>query len=636
MNQSNQKKFLILMIVGFTLVLTLGSSYALLRNSQIGNNSYTMNVGNLEVTFQDERTNALTITNMYPMTDEEGLSQEDELTFVVKNTGNLPATYNVYIEETSTSPAFKTVIRYVDKKGTNAYSDVKVLNDNKYIDERARLSVNEEATYKVKLWLSEEADTTYMNKTFRAKIVVDALQDMGSTLLNDIYHPKNASCKTYVEEDGIIYISGSKDCIDFNYVWYSGKLWRITAIYPDGSMKMITEDLITAIYWGSNIEYDGSYIYQWLNEDFKDTLINPNSILKEDAIWNYSTDGNSTPVKPETIETQKTKIAPIGLLNAYEYYKSYQNTIDDYGYLNIGYFWWLITPYSVSSVRYVGDIGYLNYISPSSSMIGSRPTVILQSDILLTGSGTKNDPYKISGNAYNAANDGDLLNTRFSGEYVKFDGDLYRIVSTENSITKLTKIDYIRDGSNNVVNKNFASTLYFGKSTNSQTETYWDYYLNNTWYNSISPIYKSMIIDGTFYLGLYIYNGNYKQTICKDTVSELDSKVTKIGEVNSCTRYTSSDTDKTYVGKVGLQRVGEMFSSQLGSGSSSSSDIWLITPSDASYVYNVGFNGGVLYYSPSSNAFGSRPSINLKSTIIIAGGTGLEEDPYTIEDSDNT
>ena len=31
-------------------------------------------------------------------------------------------------------------------------------------------------------------------------------------------------CKTYIEEDGITYISGIQNCIDFNYVWYSGKI----------------------------------------------------------------------------------------------------------------------------------------------------------------------------------------------------------------------------------------------------------------------------------------------------------------------------------------------------------------------------------------------------------------------------
>jgi len=170
-----QSKVIVMILVS-VLVIAIGSSYALLRNSQVGTNAYTINAGNLEVIIKDEETESLTISNMYPMTDEEGLSQTDELTFVVKNTGDIPALYDVYIEETSTNPAFKTVIRYVDKKNDGEYSNIKVLSDNKYIDQSSFINVDEEVTYKVKLWLAEEADITYMNKTFTAKIIVEASQ----------------------------------------------------------------------------------------------------------------------------------------------------------------------------------------------------------------------------------------------------------------------------------------------------------------------------------------------------------------------------------------------------------------------------------------------------------------------------
>ena len=81
-------------------------------------------------------------------------------------------------------------------------------------------------------------------------------------------------------------------------------------------------------------------------------------------------------------------------------------------------------------------------------------------------------------------------------------------------------VDYLKNGTS-VLNKNYASSVYFGKSGNTQEDTYWDYYLNNTWYNSISSTYKNMIIDGTFYLGFYPSNTNYKSTICKDSKYEI-------------------------------------------------------------------------------------------------------------------
>jgi hypothetical protein len=45
------------------------------------------------------------------------------------------------------------------------------------------------------------------------------------------------------------------------------------------------------------------------------------------------------------------------------------------------------------------------------------------------------------------------------------------------------------------------------------------------------------------------------------------------------------------------------------------------------YVGAVGYTSGNLAY----NTFGVRPVVNLKSTILISGGTGSNIDPYVIK-----
>ena len=120
------------------------------------------------------------------------------------------------------------------------------------------------------------------------------------------------------------------------------------------------------------------------------------------------------------------------------------------------------------------------------------------------------------------------------------------------------------------------------------------------------------MIDGTYYLGAYSNTPNYKTTICKD--ANLDTVTTA-----NCTRYTSTDKDKTWTGKVGLLRVGEMFSSQLDGGTSM---IWLITPYGSSRVRSIVGNGTIDLNEATSDSFGVRPTITLKSTIKITGGTG--------------
>ena len=125
-------------------------------------------------------------------------------------------------------------------------------------------------------------------------------------------------------------------------------------------------------------------------------------------------------------------------------------------------------------------------------------------------------------------------------------------------------------------------------------------------------VQPNMMVHGTYYLGLY--TTNYKETICKDV--NLNNVTTK-----NCTKYTSSDTDKTFTGKVGLLRAGEMFSTQLGSGYSSSSGIWIMTPQSASSMCYT-FNSDLLNGSSISSSYGVRPSIVIKSGIKITSGTG--------------
>ena len=457
-----------------------------------------------------------------------------------------------------------------------------------------------------------------------------------NAVIESVNNPSNTSCKTKVEEDGITYISGTKDCINFNYVWYSGKLWRITAINPDGTMKMITDDIITTISYGSDVNfydiskkddptYTGSWMYQWLNEDFLDTLYNYQNIIVEDSAWNITTNSITGTKLPETTLINNSTIGkktPVGLLNSYEYYLSYKNTSYELGYLNIGYYWWLLNPYSSSSVWSVYHYGRADGYTPSLTD-GTCPSINLKSNIQLSGGlGTKDDPYTISGDKEQPIINTTLLNTRTVGEYVVFDEDgdistkdLYRIVGIEDGKVKLNKNDYIKNDTT-IVKKKFSTNTTYGNGT---SDDYWDYYLNNTWYNSLASI--DMLDKGTYYIKA-MSSGSYKNSLC---YTDNTIETTK-----DCVKTTSIWN----TGYVGLSRYGEMFASQQGDGYNSSSTIWLITPYSSSYVWYV-YNYGNANSSNPSNVYGTRPSstrpsINLKSNVVITGGTGTKSNPFTI------
>ena len=497
------------------------------------------------------------------------------------------------------------------------------------------------------VWLNAATSEEIENvpDTFNIEYVNTKAVTINNAIKMSIANNVTSTCNNLtVEEDGITYLSGSQDCINFNYVWYSGKLWRITAINQDGSLKMITDDAITTISYNpqskvnfydiskkDDTSYTGSYMYQFLNEDFLDTLYNYQNIIVEDSTWNTtnsnasSKDDISTKLPETTLINNSTigKNTSVGLLNSYEYYLSYKNSgsTSDYaqGYLNIGYDWWLLNPYNSSNGWHVNGDGGGNYYDPSL-INGARPSINLKSNIQLSGgSGIKNDPYTILGDKEQPTINTTLLNTRTVGEYVVFDEDgdsstkeLYRIVSIEDGKTKLNKNDNIKSGTD-VVEKMFSTSSTYG---NGDSDDYWDYYLNNTWYNSLAS--KNMLDKVTYYIKQFDHGTSYKNSLC-NTNNTIET-------TKDCVKTTSIWN----TGYVGLPRYGEMFASQQGKGSSSSNSIWLITPYSSSRVWSVSGSGdGYSNFNP-SNTYAARPSIYLKSNVVITGGDGTKTNPFTI------
>ncbi len=445
-------------------------------------------------------------------------------------------------------------------------------------------------------------------------------------VLNSINNHPNT---TWTDVDNVIYFSGEENTINYNYVWYSGKLWRIMALNPDGSMKLITDNMMTTIAWGKNIEYNGSWVYQWLNEDFYDTLYDPNNILVTDATWNYTTDGNRIPSKPDTLPNQKTVNAPIGLISSYEYYVASKlcDTLSSgakkSNYLDIHHRFWHITPQHDKAVRSTFEDGKQDLYDrhPGNYQRAIRPSIYLNKYVEFTGTGTKNDPYKIIGDIPNV-NNNDLLNTRISGEYVLFDNDVYRIIDIFDNKAKIMRVDYLRNG-NKGIEIHIARTIVYGNPAHPQNSEWWDYYLPNIWFPTISLDYQKMVVDGIYYLGKYPDYTSYKNTICTD--ANLDSV-----RVKDCNKYTASD--KIYIGKVGISRIGEMFAAQQLDYETVPLKMWTITPYDDVENRIVHDSNSLWRHATWGGFHVVHPTLYLKESIKITGGDGTFNNPYTISE----
>jgi hypothetical protein len=589
-------------------ILLLGLSFAWLTLTLNSTKKNAITAGNLSIVLSDTASNGISLENAYPLSDADG-QETTEYTFTITNNGTLVSDYTIYLDdtalETGETRISDSAIKYSISKNSGS-STIALLNttgtDPNRILNSGTIATGVTDTYSLRVWMADSATIDDMGKVFRG-------------IFNATNIGANGAINTTDTDE--TFITGTNPN---NYVWYSGKLWRAVAKNTsDNSVKLVTQWDISAVpYNASATTFSGSYMEQWLNDTGSDgflgTLYNYTNYIKTDSSWNATLDATALGSITKPANTTMVTDA-VGLLNMYEYQMSYTGATYGTGYLNNGLYWWTLTPYSASDVRYVYISGDAYDCSPTYTF-GVRPSINLKSSVIISGgSGTETDPYTLSGDTSAAIND--LLNTRKSGEYVTFDGGSYRIVDVEDSTTQLVSSEPLK------VSGSFTTKAFDSNSTTTvlytpTSSTNIGYYLNNDWYNSISSTYQAMIVEGTWYLGTVGDGTNYSLSKC--TTAGIN-----------CTKNQTNVT-----AKAGLLRLGEELSGQFnryldtsGSTTGLTTNYWLLTPCDASYVRVVYSYGFASSGSPTF-ARGVRPSINLKSSVKITGGAGTKSNPYTI------
>ena len=396
-----------------------------------------------------------------------------------------------------------------------------------------------------------------------------------------------------------------------NYIWYSGKLWRAVSVNNEAkTTKLVTQwNISTITYSSGSTDFAGSYMEDWLNDTsvdgFLGNLRDYENFIVIDAIWDATLDATAlgSITRPSNSGTIVTDA--VGLLNMYEYQSS--NNGETNGYLNNGLYWWTLTPYSTSDVRSVSYDGDAYYSDPANAR-GVRPSINLKSNVkIVDGDGTVDNPYRLNGDNDTDLS-GNLLSSRYSGEYIKFgneENNLYRIVSHENSTgTKIVSAEPLKSSGT------FITSAFGSNTTFSSTNTIGTF-LNGDYLTSyVDSSYSNMIEDSTtWYLGTVGYGTSYKLAKYTNTTDNI---------------LTSSIT----TAKVGLLRHGELMAGQFDRYGNNTS-YWTLTPYSASGVRNVN-NGSAYSYDP-TDAYGVRPSINLKSNVQIVNGDGTLNSPFQIQ-----
>ncbi len=603
---NNQKKKLIIAItLLIIIILGLGITYAWLIQIVNGEKIQSMRVGTFRFSLTEE--NSLTINSGEFLKDSDGLKQEG-FKFTVQNVGKGYGSYSVYLDDDSISSGQTRIddkfIRY--SLGVNADTIGTPTNLTSRKIYSGGLDSKGKDTFTLRLWLNPAVNGDIGGQVFKAKLRIEVNQQIPTPVADKLLAGVGNNGTIDTSDSEQTFITGTNPN---NYIWYSGKLWRAVSIDPsDNSVKLVTQWNISNIPYNAkdNTAFQGSYMEQWLNDTsvdgFLGNLREPDKFIKTDSVWNATLTTATTKPEKTTMITDA-----VGLLNIYECTMSYKNASSSTGYLNNSLNWWTLTPYSTSLVRYVYSYGFGPIDSPTSSY-GPRPSINLKSAVkIIDGDGTVDNPYRLQGD--NDSPTGALLSARYSGEYISFgtgENNLYRIVSHENGTgTKITSALPIKD-SGSYKKLAFGRNVTFSKDNTIGTFLNSDYLTSGTY---LTRDQVNMIEDNTtWYLGTVGIGANYKLAKYQDATG-------------------SNLTTSTTTAKIGLLRLGELMAGQFDKNGNNAS-YWTLTPYSTSYVYYVS-SDRVRSDNPGTS-YGSRPSMNLKSTVKIVSGTGTKSSPFVL------
>ena len=596
---SFSKIYMIVMVIITLLILGGYFSYAMFTVSKEKSNAISIVTGNLtyKLEVDGEEGNTLTVPS----------NTVKDFTITLSNPNNRTARFNFYYVG---SLASNTKVGYIVEDGTNTFPDEKGINlekegtvgsSNTYI---IRVINNSGKSVTVNLGVSVGLDYNDLSLPENGHLFEEITYkgEVGTVVLSNI-----SKDNTY--DDGVDTFTTGQ--YPNNYIWYSGKLWRAVSVNnEEKTVKLVTQwNISTISYDNDSSAFAGSYMEEWLNDTtvdgFLGNLREPEKFIKIDSKWNASMMNDIS--KPPSEEEGGTIVEDaVGLLNVYEYVMSGDNG----SYSVNDLYWWTLTPYDANSLWRMRDDGLKQQSSLDYSCNGVRPAINLKTDVkIVDGDGTIDNPYRLEGD--NDTNlEGTLLNTRYSGEYISFgagENNLYIIVSHEtDKLTKITSAEPLKE------NENYKKLAFGNNSTFSTTSTM-----------------------GLFLNGEYLTSSNY---ITNEQASMIEENSTwYLGTVTDKQSYKLAKyTDENMAGyaqstkaKVGLLRYGELTTGQFDS-FNNNSDYWTLSPADKTNAWYEKELGNMSANYGTSNTRGIRPALNLKSNVIITGGDGTLQNPFTL------
>ena len=334
---------------------------------------------------------------------------------------------------------------------------------------------------------------------------------------------------------------------DNNYLMYSNVLWRIIKINDDNSIVAISDNSLTSLAYGKEVDYLDSYINKWLNKTDDEY-----SGILEGQLNNVS-----IYLQKGTICLDKVNKVDNSACNntSNDYYFSLLSTVD---FANIGNknsyvvndeYFYLNNTNNENQVWYITDEGKLT-LNDGGNIIGIKPVITIKANIdYISGDGKIDNPYMIE-------TDNGLF-----GSYVKLDNTMWRIYQVNDTEVRLVMNDYLKVNNQNLT--------YIYSNISSYHDDYKvnsiAYYLNHDFLNKLS--YKNKIKEVLWTNGYYGDSSNYDyKTAINTTVNTkvalismadirlnntLNNYFTMTGTTeNGVTMYTIESNQKVYTKNI--------------------------------------------------------------------------------------
>lgn len=426
---------LITIVFFLILFVVIGKDYVTYtkKYKTSGENAVVINDGNLSINYDAGAA--------FLLSKE---SKVVEKKFSVTNMADSTNYYVIRIEDVNTSTSLLENLSFSLDSEDGTSIDGIILNDtNETITEVVKIAPNATHSYKLTI-----AFTGELEKSIEGKIHVNVSEYNGQTFsdiiltnnqINSFVTTPGTSVATTNEgliestdEDGKTYYFRGK--VDNNFVSFAGYTWRIVRINGNGTVRLILNTLMNDDVYTYNTHtlpenredyytlanYEETTLASVLEDWYTNTLIpysksisetkfcNETSIGKEEGSTSYFLSYVSLIEEENPSFTCSGNIYQneIGLLSAEEaiFAGAYKNNGNTEFYLHnpsISKDWWLSTPYQVTSEHSVhmfsfsASQGLFEFDNPLTDQRGLRPVISIRDDVLVTGTGTEEDPYII-------------------------------------------------------------------------------------------------------------------------------------------------------------------------------------------------------------------------------------------------